>query len=206
MDRLDASANENDWAARVGATYLRHITSLRGLLIKRSHAPQQVVEDALHDVFCAVLRLRQCPGRSREGALTFAYLCAAGMRRVRRVMQQRTRSQRRLEQGVLREAVVGTCDESDRSARAKSVESVSAQDVECAMRGLTPRQRDVLRVSFSTVGCGRDEARMLGVTAGAHAVEKHRAIVALRRALHVECGRAVDRSSPETRRDCGACS
>jgi len=53
----------------------------------------------------------------------------------------------------------------------------------------------VLRMAFSTVGCGRDEARMLGVSAGAHAVEKHRAVAALRKALNVECKRTVNRQS-----------
>lgn len=204
MDRLDASADENDWVARVGETYLHHMTSLQGVLVKRLRAPQQIVEDALHDVFCAVLRLRKCPERSREGALSFPYLCAAGMRRTRRVMQQRMRSQRRLEEGALRRAILGASDESDRTAETHNVESLSAQDIERAMFGLTPRQRDVLRMAFSTVGCGRDEARMLGVTAGAHAVEKHRAIVALRRALHVECVRARDGASSTKHLLCGA--
>jgi len=195
MDRLDASADENDWAARVGATYLHHITSLQGLLIKRLQAPRQVVEDALQDVFCSVLRLRKCPERSREGALSFAYLCAAGMRRTRRVMQQRTRSQRRLQEGALREAISGTSDETGSAERVQDMEFISVQDMEHAMRGLSRRQRDVLRMAFSTVGCGRDEARMLGVSAGAHAVEKHRAVAALRKALNVECQRAVNRQS-----------
>ncbi len=200
MDRLDASADENDWATRVGAAYQLHIASLRGVLSHRLRAPQQVVEDALQDVFCCVLRLRNSPGRSRDGALCFAYLFAAGLRRTRRLMQQGASRQRRLEDGVRREAIVGRHDDSGGPPCSWELQPVSTQDVEGAMRGLTARQRDVLRVSFSTVGCVRDEARMLGVSAGAHAVEKHRAITALRQALHVGSPRQRVRQSEASRR------
>lgn len=195
MDRLDASADENDWATRVGATYQLHIASLRGVLCHRLRAPQQVVEDALQDVFCCVLRLRKRPERSRDDVLCFAYLFAAGLRRTRHLLQQRATRQRRLEDGVWREAIVERQDDSCNPALSRGVHPVSTQDVETAMRGLTKRQRDVLRLSFSTVGCVRDEARMLGVSAGAHAVEKHRAITALRQALHVGSPRQRDRQS-----------
>ena len=192
MDRLEPSAVENDWAACVGATYRNHFDSLRWLLARRLRVPQQVVEDALQDVFCSVLRLRSCPGRSREGALSFAYLCAAGQRRIQRVMQQRTRRQRRLEAGALREAIAGVSDESRGVMRTIRMQSTLPEDVEQAMCSLSLKQRDVLRMAFATVGSVRDEARMLGVSANCHAVEKHRAIAALRRALHVDCPRCVD--------------
>ncbi|NBX36252.1 MAG: sigma-70 family RNA polymerase sigma factor [Planctomycetes bacterium] len=194
MDRLDASAAENDWATRVGATYVDHIGALQGVLTKRLRAPRPIVEDALHDVFCAVLRLRQIPGQSRDGALSFSYLCAAGQRRVRRLLQQGVERQRRIQRDALRDAVGGS-NESLWASRARDAESNLLHEVDCAMRGLSRRQRDVLRVAFSTVGCGRDEARMLGVSAGAHAVEKHRAITALRQALHVDVSREVSRRS-----------
>ncbi len=181
IDENDSREAEQ-WGKRLEASYRENRGRIIDLL--RAKYPMPAVEDAMQEIFAQLLCRMPKSAVDREVALGAAYLFECIRRRLLRTLGN---DQRRLES--TRNACRKGAIESNQYTDSKSDPlhggdpEFDEQQLASALRQLSPKQQDVLRLICTENVRRHDGSKSLGCDENCFGVRRHRALIALREIL-----------------------